>query len=69
MVLAAAHIQSGVFNAETAPLSAILLLPAFLGTLLGFPVADRLNQERFRQVTLIVLVLAGLNLVRRGLMG
>ncbi len=69
VVLAAAHIQSGVFNAQTAPLSAILLLPAFLGTLAGFRVADWLNQDRFRQATLIVLVLAGLNLVRRGLMG
>ncbi|MEM6849328.1 MAG: sulfite exporter TauE/SafE family protein [Pseudomonadota bacterium] len=69
MVLAAAHIRSGVFNAQTAPLSAILLFPALLGTLIGFRVADRLNQERFRQATLIVLVLAGLNLVRRGLMG
>jgi uncharacterized protein len=32
-------------------------------------VQDRLDQEVFRRVTLIVLVVAGLNLVRRALMG
>ena len=32
---------------------------------LGYRVHDRLDQERFRRLTLAVLVLSGLNLVRR----
>jgi hypothetical protein len=32
-------------------------------------VQDRLDQARFRRFTLVVLALAGLNLVRRGLLG
>jgi hypothetical protein len=30
---------------------------------------DRLNPDLFRKITLIVLVIAGANLVRRGLFG
>jgi hypothetical protein len=33
---------------------------------LGFRVQDRLDQRKFRFWTLVVLVVAGLNLVRRG---
>ncbi|WP_420393837.1 sulfite exporter TauE/SafE family protein [Acuticoccus sp.] len=67
--LALGHLGSGVLNAATAPLSALLVAPALLGIALGFMLSDRLDQARFRQLTAAVLVLAGLNLVRRGLMG
>jgi hypothetical protein len=63
------HVQSGVLNLTTLPFSAALLIPAFLGMQLGFRMSDRLNPEVFRKVTLIVLVIAGANLVRRGLTG
>jgi uncharacterized membrane protein YfcA len=69
LVLLAAHLKSGVLNAETAPLSALLLVPALVGVALGILVHDRLDQDRFRKATLAVLVIAGLNLVRRGLTG
>jgi uncharacterized membrane protein YfcA len=69
VLLLAAHLRSGVFNAETAPLSALMLLPAGVGMVLGLAAHDRMDQARFRRVTLVVMVLAGLNLVRRGLMG
>ncbi len=68
IALTAAHIQSGIFNAETAPLSTLLLVPALIGTAIGFQIADRLDQARFRKATLAVLAVVGLNLVRRGLM-
>ena len=69
VVLFLAHLRSGVLNGETLPVSAALLIPAFLGMQMGFWAGDKLNQALFRKVTLIVLVVAGLNLVRRGLMG
>ena len=67
--LLAGHIKSGVLNLTTLPFSAALLVPAFLGMLIGFRLSDRLNPEVFRKITLVVLVVAGANLVRRGLMG
>ncbi len=69
VMLTLAHLRSGVLNAETAKLSAMLVVPAVLGFALGFVVQDRLSQAKFRRATLFVLVLGGLNLIRRGLMG
>lgn len=67
--LLAGHLQSGVLNAATIPFSAALLLPAFIGLQIGFRMSDRLDPEMFRKATLIFLIIAGANLVRRGLMG
>ena len=67
ITLLLAHIRSGVLDAETAPLSAAMLVPAGRGMLLGFRVQARLDQARFRRATLVVLILTGLNLIRRGL--
>ena len=48
---------------------ALLFLVALLGMFVGFRIQDRIPQSTFRTVTLWVLLIAGLNLVRRGLMG
>lgn len=69
VMLTLAHLQSGVLNSDTARLSFILAVPALAGMALGFAVQDRLDQALFRKVTLVVLVVAGLNLVRRALLG
>ena len=69
VILTAAHVNSGVLNAQTAPFSALLLVPALVGLLAGMRVQDRMDQARFRRGTLLVLTIAGLNLVRRGLFG
>lgn len=66
-MLLAGHIRSGLMNAQTVQLSAVLLLPAFIGMWLGFRIHDRIDQTMFRKATLWVLLIAGLNLVRRGL--
>lgn len=69
LVLVAAHLGSGVLNADTLPISAALAIPALLGMWAGFRIQDRINHATFRRLTLLVLLLAGLNLVRRGLVG
>lgn len=69
VALLLAHLKSGVMNAQTVPLSVLMTLPALAGMALGFRVQDRLDQDRFRRWTLIVLVLAGLNLIRKGAAG
>lgn len=69
VVLMLAHIKSGIFNVESAKLSALMLVPAIGGMLIGLRVQDRLDQNLFKKATLIVLTIAGLNLIRRGLMG
>ncbi len=67
VVLFFAHIRSGVLNWHTAPLSLAMVVPAMIGMTLGFALHDRLDPRRFRQATLAVLVVVGLNLIRRGL--
>lgn len=67
VILLIAHLGSGVANARTLPLSALLTLPALAGMLIGFAIHDRLDAARFRRWTLIVLTLTGLNLIRRAL--
>ena len=69
VLLLLAHMQSGVFNWNTAQFSAALCVPALVGMWLGLRVQDRLDQALFRRLTLVVLILAGLNLLRRALFG
>jgi uncharacterized membrane protein YfcA len=67
VALMAAHIGSGVFRAEAVPFSALLVLPAMAGMWAGGRLHDRIDQAAFKRATLVVLLLAGLNLLRRGL--
>ena len=67
LVLMAAHLGSGVLNRATLPFSAALLVPALMGMWLGGRIHDRIDQQLFRRLTLVVLLLAGLNLIRRAL--
>lgn len=69
VVLFLAHIGSGVMRWETFPFSLALCIPALAGMALGFAIQDRIDQALFRRATMIVLIVAGLNLIRRGLMG
>ena len=63
--LLASHLRSGVLNAETAPFSALLVVPALAGMWLGQRMHDRMDRDQFLRATLVVLLIAGLNLVRR----
>ncbi|MEL7301456.1 MAG: sulfite exporter TauE/SafE family protein [Pseudomonadota bacterium] len=69
VLLVGAHTASGVFNAQSAQFSALLVVPAVAGLAVGFAIQDRMDQRRFKQATLLVLTVAGLNLIRRGLLG
>jgi len=63
-----AHMVSGVLNSGTLPLSVALVVPGLLGLWIGFRIQDRIDQRTFRKLTLLVLLIAGLNLVRRGVL-
>ena len=69
VALAGAHVQTGVLRAETLPLSLLILPFALAGLWLGFRVQDRIPQTVFRKITLAVLMVAGLNLLRRAVLG
>ena len=45
-----------------------MIVPAAVGMAIGLRYQDRMDQALFRRATLAVLCLAGLNLLRRGLM-
>lgn len=69
ITLAVAHTGSGILNTDTARFSALLVVPSMLGLVVGFAIQDRINQQVFGRVTMLVLLIAGLNLIRRGLLG
>jgi len=69
VVLTLAHIRSGVLNSETIVLSALMLVPAWVGMAIGYRAHDRMDQARFKRWTLILLALSALNLLQRGLLG
>ncbi len=66
LALFVAHLYSGVLNAATFTFSTFMLLPTLAGMWIGFQIQDRMNQAAFRKATLFMLVIAGLNLLRKG---
>lgn len=69
VALLGAHIGSGVMRLQTLPFSVFLLVPAVLAMQIGLRLQTRIDQATFKKATLVVLLIAGLNLVRRGVMG
>ena len=66
LVLTLSHLRSGVLSGESLNLSLALIVPALIGLYIGFILQDRLDQRLFRRLTLLILIVAGLNLIRRG---
>ncbi len=62
-----AHLHTGIFDYETGLLSAVMILPAMIGMLLGGGVQNYLNQEKFRLITLISLCVGGIYLMLRSI--
>lgn len=69
IVLAPSHAASGVLTSEIAVASLAMLVPTQIGMMIGTRLRSRLDAERFRRWTLIVLTLAALNLLRRAAFG
>lgn len=65
VALVAGHAASGILSLGSLAFSALLVAPAGLGLALGYRVQDRLNAARFRRWTLLMMVVLGLNLLRR----
>jgi uncharacterized membrane protein YfcA len=68
ILLLLGHSKSGIVTGPVLALGAFAILPACVGTWVGFSIQDRINQRVFRITTLIILLMAGLNLIRRGFM-
>jgi len=66
--LVPAHLKSGILDGVTLPFSLAMCLPVALGMAVGLRYQDRMDQALFRKTALAVLCIAGLNLLRRGLM-
>ncbi|MEP1767889.1 MAG: sulfite exporter TauE/SafE family protein [Sulfitobacter sp.] len=69
IALLGAHIGSGVLRMETISFSLVMLPIALIGVRVGMIVMDRIDQVMFRRATLCVLLVVGLNLIRRAWFG
>ncbi len=69
VVLVLAHLRSGILNGETVWFSVAMLPAALIGMTIGFRLQDRMDAALFKKATLGVLVVAGVNLIRKGLLG
>jgi len=69
VVLTAGYTLSGALNAQTGPLSAAAILPVLAGMWVGLRLQKRLDPKMFRNVTLLLMLLSGLNLLRKAVFG
>ncbi|NDV02509.1 sulfite exporter TauE/SafE family protein [Pseudoroseicyclus tamaricis] len=69
IMLFGAHVGSGLLTWATLPFGLALTIPAVAAMRLGQQVQDRIDQKTFRRVILVVLLVAGANLIRRALAG
>lgn len=67
VLLVLAHSQSGVLTPQTTLFSAAMLLPVMIGMWVGLRFHDKLDPVRFKRMTLLVLLVASLNLMRKAL--
>ncbi len=64
-----ALIQQGGLNATNLPVSALALIPAAAGMAAGAWLRRRMPEDRFRTALFVLLLLVGLNLIRKGVLG
>ena len=61
-----AHIHSNIINLSSITFSFILLLPAIVGVLSGNYIGTKIDGKKFTKITQLLLLIASLNLIRRG---
>lgn len=59
--------HTGLLSADIASVSLLVTISALLGFMLGEQIRRRLDAERFRQLVLVLFIIMGLNLIRRGM--
>lgn len=65
-VLVFALLEKGAINRDSAIISAASLIPAFAGMAIGRRLRGRLSEERFRVFVFVFLLIAAVNLIRKG---
>jgi len=63
--LVIAYWRNGIFAGDVIALSLAACVPGMVGIRIGEIIRDRIDQETFRRVMLVVLLIIGLNLIRR----
>lgn len=63
--LAIAYWRNGIFSGDVIYLSLYACIPGMIGIRIGEVIRERIDQETFRKVMLVMLFLIGLNLIRR----
>ena len=66
-MLVLALIEKGAISQESALISAISLVPAFAGMMIGQRLRGRLSEDRFRMFVYLFLLIAAANLIRKGI--
>lgn len=64
-----AHIGSGIMGIGEFWLSCLMVPITIVGMKIGAHIQDKLNQAMFQRIALIVLIISGLNLIRKGIVG
>ncbi len=63
--LAIAYWNNGIFSGDVIYLSLYACIPGMIGIRIGERIREHIDQETFRKVMLVMLLLIGLNLIRR----
>jgi len=66
LVLVLALLEKGAISRESAIISAVSLVPAFAGMAVGQRLRGRLSEDRFRVFVFMFLLIAAVNLIRKG---
>ena len=60
-----AYWRNGIFAGDVIALSFAACVPGMIGIRIGEKIRDKIDQETFRKVMLVILLIIGLNLIRR----
>jgi uncharacterized membrane protein YfcA len=67
--LALGYIRAGFMTGELATISGLVLIPTFVGFWIGERLRDRMSEQAFKKLVLVIFLIMGLNLLRRAFFG